>query len=735
MFVRLYLIAFALFSSFLSTSPHCAQAANGKTSTELSLEQKVQQLTALLEQNQYKQPLLALDYALELKPLLQTTPEDPRYLELLLTLIRLNINHSHIQDAESNLFEIQNLNQQAIPPSLKVRTLIARALLLREKAQLQAALVLLSRAYEKAHAMQDAMLLAITEYEQGVAHFFLGHIDDAIDKVSSAHYTFSAAADLRWQSKSLNILGILYGSQGRYDESLQAMMDALDIAQQLEDVITEMALYNNIALTFNGLEKYQQALDTYQKTLRLAQRHQEKSSEALAWINLGFVYKDLEQLEQAKKHFKKGLTQAFTLDNKPLSVRALSGLSNLARLENNPPLTIEYANRALSISSQLGDMTVAPGPKANLAWAHLQQGELDKALTLAEENLNAAREKGEKAQLLKILALLSDIHDARQEPEQALSYLRQHLEVKDLMFNDRSDKNIARLRAQFELEQKDLKIEKLASEKRLKEVELEVQKALQQNLIEKKQLQRNIIIVGLISLFAIVFFAYTRRTQRQQNIALTHKVQQRTEELKRKHEELQKAYQQMENQSLSDELTGLQNRRFVLQHLPEDIQRLHSQSQEQEANQHLIFFLIDIDRFKNVNDEHGHAAGDRILCDMGQLLKQVFRQTDYQVRWGGEEFLVIMRFVDRTQAGQYAERLRLAVEQKQFEVNADTHLQCSCSIGFACYPFFANSPDAVSWNQVPYGGRSQPVCRKKIQPQRLGRTGFLSSPSLPFSFQ
>ena len=164
----------------------------------------------------------------------------------------------------------------------------------------------------------------------------------------------------------------------------------------------------------------------------------------------------------------------------------------------------------------------------------------------------------------------------------------------------------------------------------------------------------------------------------------------------------------LEDLSLSDPLTGLRNRRFLAQHIEADVamtlRRHEAQSRQggplpEDAD--LIFFLIDIDHFKDINDRFGHAAGDRMLKQMRDRLRQVFRDTDYLVRWGGEEFLIVARGSPRSHAPELAERMRALVAEQPFVLDADgLVLHKTCSIGFACFPVSQQHPRALDWNRT-----------------------------------
>ena len=214
------------------------------------------------------------------------------------------------------------------------------------------------------------------------------------------------------------------------------------------------------------------------------------------------------------------------------------------------------------------------------------------------------------------------------------------------------------------------------------------------------------IILGLMLLFV--------RNQRQQVIVarnisreLEQKVAERTAELLSKNEELEHAYEQLEAISLSDPLTGLNNRRYLQKLIPMDIAKVQRDQQPllpdqspRKTTPDLTFFLLDVDHFKPVNDRYGHTAGDQLLIQLSQLLTRICREFDCVVRWGGEEFLIVSRFADRNEAPIMAERIRSSIEQHNFVLPDGGTLKKTSSIGFASYPFVRNQPAALSWEQV-----------------------------------
>ena len=187
----------------------------------------------------------------------------------------------------------------------------------------------------------------------------------------------------------------------------------------------------------------------------------------------------------------------------------------------------------------------------------------------------------------------------------------------------------------------------------------------------------------------------------------TYELHAETKRLQETQEQLQQAYRRLEEFSVTDPLTGLKNRRFLAQHINRDVQFVSEQynlwlrqPHSRPQNHDLVFFLIDVDHFKGVNDTYGHSAGDRLLVQLAGLLQRTLRESDYLVRWGGEEFLVVARAAGWREAAELAERLRAAVERQIFQLGSDAVLHKTCSLGFALFPFYPLHPTALNWEQV-----------------------------------
>ncbi|XQW86853.1 diguanylate cyclase [Thalassotalea piscium] len=212
------------------------------------------------------------------------------------------------------------------------------------------------------------------------------------------------------------------------------------------------------------------------------------------------------------------------------------------------------------------------------------------------------------------------------------------------------------------------------------------------------------IFVILLILFVILIIRYrTIRLQKHQ-LVLEAQVKQRTKSLELTTKALEEKTIALEKVSVTDPLTGINNRRFLDLNMPTEAaisyRRYHNLAPDVSSIEgaDLTFFLIDIDHFKRVNDQYGHQAGDSILIEITHRLKALARESDYLVRWGGEEFLIVVRETSRDLADKFAQRICQQIKNTPFTINADTKLSLTCSVGFAPFPFCCHNPKALSWS-------------------------------------
>jgi len=134
--------------------------------------------------------------------------------------------------------------------------------------------------------------------------------------------------------------------------------------------------------------------------------------------------------------------------------------------------------------------------------------------------------------------------------------------------------------------------------------------------------------------------------------------------------------QQLYESSVRDPLTRTYNRRYLVERLASEF----AYASRHKTN--LAIILLDLDLFKRVNDTHGHLAGDEVLRDVAALVQRLVRAEDVFARFGGEEFVLLVRGIEHVNVGRFAERVRSAVERLEVAYEA-TVLRVTVSLGYA----------------------------------------------------
>jgi diguanylate cyclase (GGDEF)-like protein len=191
------------------------------------------------------------------------------------------------------------------------------------------------------------------------------------------------------------------------------------------------------------------------------------------------------------------------------------------------------------------------------------------------------------------------------------------------------------------------------------------------------------VLVTLVTMFLMAFLLFIQHRQLNRELSRTNVV--------------------LEEASLTDPLTGLRNRRYFSATIEADVgQALRSHADNRDPHtRDLVFYLIDADNFKEVNDQYGHDVGDKILVEMARRLSSSIRHSDVLVRWGGEEFLIVSRYTDRNEADLLAQRILSAVADQPFCLGESGEtIYRTCSLGWAAFPWFIDNARAVGYEEV-----------------------------------
>jgi diguanylate cyclase (GGDEF)-like protein len=148
-------------------------------------------------------------------------------------------------------------------------------------------------------------------------------------------------------------------------------------------------------------------------------------------------------------------------------------------------------------------------------------------------------------------------------------------------------------------------------------------------------------------------------------------------------------FEQTQEDSLTDPLTGLPNTRSMFMHLTRELAR------SERLKQQVALLVMDLDHFKQINDNHGHHVGDRALREIAAVLRAAIRPYDICVRYAGDEFIVVLSGCGAVEAVQKRLELQQAIDEVVFEVRPGNRLQLGISIGAAVFPHDGDSYETL----------------------------------------
>jgi len=178
-------------------------------------------------------------------------------------------------------------------------------------------------------------------------------------------------------------------------------------------------------------------------------------------------------------------------------------------------------------------------------------------------------------------------------------------------------------------------------------------------------------------------------------------------------------FEQTQEDSLTDSLTGLPNTRYMFMHLTRELARAERLKSE------VALLVMDLDKFKDINDSHGHHIGDRALREVAKALRAAIRPYDICVRYAGDEFIVVLSGCDAEEADRKRLELQKSVDDLVFEARPGRRLPLAISIGSAIYPIDGDSYEALlaTADSRMYRDKSRRKQRVQVQPAATGTDG------------
>jgi len=521
-----------------------------------------------------------------------------------------------------------------------------------------------------AQSSQDADIQAEV-YAEHLAQYW-AHADfaKAISYLEPTLNYARLASQSRVRYYAFNMAASFQNWQGKYEEALDSFHQAYNSIEQDENPrtpIRRMNLASNIAGLQSNLKNYSKARQMLEQSLTQASNNPDLEGFLPdIYIQLGFVLVELQELDKAVELNQQALKWAKKRKNKYAESTALNNLGDILMRQRKLPEATAYFSQSLALGVSMNEKSTENLARFNLGYIQVLEGKHAEGLPVMQAMVNEFKQRGAQSEVLDYLLELADAYQFSSLYQQEAMTLREYTELSKSIFQSERERQINQLQEEFSAKEKSKQIEALKQQNQLKAVE-----------IERQNLQQHVtMLIGIVvALASILLYLLYRKVQSA-------------------NQKLKEANDQLAYQSLRDPLTGLFNRRSFQEQMEQrkvQVERRQLASLTTDG-----FILLDVDFFKHVNDHFGHAAGDTVLVEIANRLSGLTRNDDMVLRWGGEEFLILLRRVDIQALASFTKRVLDLIGTEPIAFG-DQKIRVTASAGFLTYPFANLNEQSMGW--------------------------------------
>jgi diguanylate cyclase (GGDEF)-like protein len=446
-------------------------------------------------------------------------------------------------------------------------------------------------------------------------------------------------------------LGAIYYLTDQYEQSLIVLHDAYAMAKQTDNEELKGSVNSELGILYAYLDRNTQSMVYYQQSYQHYKKAKKTILSLNALVNIGMNHMIEQEYEQAITTYKKIIAESdgFTLNH--IVYNAYSGLSraNLNKPNPNPQASYQYLLEAKKYLKNIEQFDIKTQYYKDEAFVLFEinrfndalnsiakvEGILTKTTPLGQSNMQV---------LINMINLKSKIYFGLGEYQKAYKLQTNRLSLTKVLHEKKYKQSIVEVRLTIEAKEEDLQREILKNEQEFQQVLL-----LE---VEKKQEQQHLYLLYIAVVALLFAWLLVKLVQAQHRLYKASSI---------------------------DVLTGISNRRELMK----KGRRLLKQAIARNTDFSVI--MIDIDHFKRVNDEFGHAVGDHVIKTVVALGEEFMRKTDVFGRYGGEEFIAFLPSTSFEQAKNIAERFRVSVEAYSWDISDELHnpITITISLGVA----------------------------------------------------
>jgi diguanylate cyclase (GGDEF)-like protein len=519
-------------------------------------------------------------------------------------------------------------------------------------------------------ASKDNAVLSMGLMSKGYSAFANDEVATSHQLVWEGERVASLTDDLGLRVHAAISSGQAHAEDGNFPAALNKLQSAVRMARELGKPGHSVAALNALANLYGQIKEFDRGFEALAEALALAEKTDApgrmsllKSTEYALSIQTNQPARGLRALHAAIAYEER-------IGAHGMLASSLVNLSDSYLKQHDYARAMTYANQAIAAGQKIGnDSAVATG-RVNLGQSLLGMGRVAEGKRSFEAGLAWYEKSGNKPELQDVLIEYGAALERAGDSAGAVKAYHRERAISNALFERRRQKATLELQEKYEADKKQRQIALLSRENQLKSTE-----------IDNRRLQQRVWwLLAVVFALAAGIVGILYRKVRHANAQLHVK------------------NLELKQQSARDPLTGLYNRRHF-----QEFMRTHLQVEKRGAGtsgEEIVgaLFLLDIDHFKHVNDTYGHAAGDAVLRMISDSLREILRETDMIVRWGGEEFLAFLPAIPRSGVEEIAQRLLVGISSTVVQYQG-IGMSVDVSIGFAPFPLVPGS-DALPWERA-----------------------------------
>ncbi len=491
-----------------------------------------------------------------------------------------------------------------------------------------------------------------------------------------------------------------YRLAGHYAKSIQDALKALRIADQQKNAALQVEMTILLALDNASLGDFPRADTFIKEAISQATRIGFGFQLAYGYLNLGHIYALRNNREGQYEALTNALQRASAVpDLAEVRMIALSNIADYHLQRNEFETALDYAVQAGTLARSLDEQRSLAIALTNegIALSHL--GQLDKGIERVQQAIAIATKMQNSEHVIGMTKELIGIYERSGRYKEAVDALHRVAEMEKTLTAQERQRDVLALQEEFAVERKQQEIDRLSAIN-----------AQQKALAEARNAQRWMWLVVAVALAIAAFYLVRRlRGVRSANRRLS------------------RANEVLEEQTARDPLTGTYNRRHF-QNLLQQAAAGLPKHELRTPQPFLSLVVLDLDHFKQINDSFGHDAGDAVLIEVSRRMRDLVRTEDSVVRWGGEEFVLVLPGTGADGACTVVSKVLAAIGSTPVRYKSG-FIPVTVSAGATTIPEtgvrawrFALQIADLALYRAKGGGRNHAVCVSEIDERALAET-------------